>query len=1134
MDFCHLHLHTEFSLLDGFAKISELPSRLKDLGMSACAITDHGVMFGVVEFYKKLTANGIKPIIGCEVYVTEGELSEKNPEKRKLYHLILIAENDIGYRNLISLVSLGYTDGFYYKPRINRKAIKEKSEGLIALSGCIAGEVSRRFLDGDEKGARDAAKFYLETFGGSYFLELQDHGIKDERRVNKFLVSLGEELGIELVATNDVHYISKEDAKIHDVLLCIQTQSTVNESNRMKFQSSEFYLKSPEEMAEIFRYAPKAVSNTIKIAQRCNVKFEFGKYHLPKYELSPGINFGKKEYLRKLTYEGLLKRYGSVSKELEERADYELEIIEKMGFTDYFLIVRDFIHYAKINGIPVGPGRGSAAGSLISYAISITEIDPIKFNLLFERFLNPERISMPDIDVDFCFERREEVIQYVIKKYGEENVAQIATFGTMLAKGAIRDVARALAVPLYKADRLAKLVPAVLNITLEQALSQVPELKKLYDNDDETKKIVDTARAVEGMPRHVSTHAAGVVITKEPVTHYVPLVKTKDSIATEYNMTELEELGLLKMDFLGLRTLTVIHDAIKMSGENIDLEKIDDCDSKIFELFQKGETLGVFQFESEGMRAFLRELKPTTLEDLVAANSLYRPGPMSQIPKFIEGKHNPDSVSYIDPKLEPILNKTYGCIVWQEQVIEIFRDLAGFSMGRADLVRRAMSKKKMSVMEAERKVFIYGEGDIKGAVKNGVKESAADAIYDLMIDFANYAFNKSHSAAYSIVAYQTAYLKAYYPNEYMAALLTSMMGNIKQTAKYIAECKKMGLVVDNPDVQTSYGSFTVVDGKISFGLYAIKNVGTGFVEAIVKARNEGKFSDLENFLRRINKIDKTALNKRAVESLIFAGAFDKFGLTRAQLANSYEDLVESVHMDSRKNLPGQIGFFEDSSQFSVHREIPEYPMQYKLEKEKEMLGLYISGHPLDDYRARITVLSEYTAIQLLELLEDLSHTGLKDGELISIAGMISEKKMVITKKNETMAFLKIEDFTGEVEAIAFPKFYEKYSASLELNTPLLFKGRLMIESDSLKIAPAFVAPLEDYSSSSIVLKFSSKDDPLIEKVGEIVKRNIGETNVFLNYKDTHLTQKAKAKIKVDENSLSELLALLGKDFIELK
>ena len=895
--FVHLHVHTEYSLLDGSIKIKNLMARVKELGMESIAITDHGSMFGVIQFYKEAKNKGIKPILGSEVYIAMDKYTDREPKDKNQYHLVLLAETNEGYQNLMKIVSEGYVNGFYYKPRVDHSILRKYSKGIIALSACLGGEISQHILNNNVEKAKEIALTYKDIFGeNNFFIELQDYGLEEQRMVNRELIRISQETDIPLVATNDVHYLKKEDAVVHDVLLCIQTARTVDEEDRMKFPTNEFYLKSPEEMKNIFSDHLEALENTVKISHRCNVELDFDTLHLPEYKVPDG--YTNIEYLMKLCFEGLQERYKEITPEVKDRFEYEFNVITQMGYTDYFLIVWDFIKFAKDNDIMVGPGRGSSAGSIISYALKIIDIDPLEYGLIFERFLNPERVSMPDIDIDFCYERREEVIQYVIDKYGIDHVAQIVTFGTMAARGAIRDVGRAINMPYGQVDYIAKQIPMELGMTISKALEVNKVLRDTYEDDEEVENLIDLAKAVEGLPRHTSTHAAGVVISKEPVTNYVPLLRNGEAITTQFNMIELEELGLLKMDFLGLRTLTVIRDAVNLIKENhkikIDFNEISYEDPLVLEMFAKAETLGIFQFESPGMRAFLRELRPNVFENLIAANALFRPGPMNQIPQFVACKHDFSKIEYLHSRLIPILDMTYGCIVYQEQVMKIVRDMGGFTIGGADLVRRAMSKKKMDVMEKERKRFVYGETDengeviINGAIRNGIDEKAANKIYDLMIDFAKYAFPKAHSAAYAVVAYRTAYLKYYYPVEFMAALISSVMGNTNQVSLYIQECKRLGIDILSPDINESYNKFTVSQNKIRFGLSAVKNVGENFIKAIVKARESGRFKGFTDFIERIEKVDSSVMNKRAVESLIKCGAMDSLGANRAQLLSIFE------------------------------------------------------------------------------------------------------------------------------------------------------------------------------------------------------------------------------------------------------
>ncbi|MEC3791540.1 DNA polymerase III subunit alpha, partial [Clostridioides difficile] len=974
-DFAHLHVHTEYSLLDGFSRVKKLIKRAKELNMSSIAITDHGCMFGVIDFYKTAIKEGIKPIIGCEVYTAARGLRDKDPNYDKYQgHLVLLAKNMEGYKNLIKIVSISYVEGFYYKPRVDMEELKKHNKGIIALSACLAGDVARALMNRNYEKAKQFALDYRDIFGEeNFFLEIQDHNLPEQKEVNSGLVKLSKETGIPLVATNDVHYVNKEDSKIHDVLMCIQMGKTLNDPNRMRFGSDEFYLKSREEMEELFPYALEAIDNTVKIADMCNVEFDFNTIHLPKYDVPEG--YTPETYLRELCFNGLKERYDNPSNEILERLNYELDVIEKMGYVEYFLIVWDFINFSKENNIIVGPGRGSAAGSIVAYTLKITDIDPIKYSLLFERFLNPERISMPDIDIDFCYERREEVIDYVKRKYGDDHVAQIITFGTMGAKAAIRDVGRVLDIGYNKVDKVAKEIPFALGMTIDKALDTNPNLKELYDQDPETKEIINISKQIEGMLRHASTHAAGVVISKNPVDEYVPLYKHQDAITTQFTMTTLEELGLLKMDFLGLRTLTVIRDTldlieknrvIKNYTEKIDFSKMDYDDPKVYEMLSSGNTLGVFQLESAGMRSFMKQLKPDNFEDIVAGISLFRPGPMDSIPAYIKNKSNPKDVTYLHEKLKPIMEVTYGCLVYQEQVMQVVRDLGGYSYGRSDLVRRAMSKKKMDVMEEERQYFIHGKFDedgnieIAGCIRNGVEEEIANKIFDDMIDFARYAFNKSHAAAYGVLAYETAYLKTYYPVEFMAALITSVMGNTDKVVEYIRECKALEIDVLPPDINKSFSKFSVEGDNIRFGLAAVKNVGVNIINNIIAEReSNGLFVDLVDLVKRLDQKDT---NKRVIESLIKCGAFDNISENRASLMAGYESLLESVSMDRKKNVQGQISLFdafgdsEEDSDFQQIYSLPkrqEYEERERLNLEKEVLGMYVSGHPLSQFEKEL-------------------------------------------------------------------------------------------------------------------------------------------------------------------------------------
>lgn len=1113
--FVHLHVHTEYSLLDGANRIGELLDRVKELGMDTIAITDHGSMFGVVDFYKEAIKRDIKPILGCEVYISAGKYTEKNPREKAQYHLVLLAENNTGYLNLMKIVSEGYVNGFYYKPRVDYDVLRKYSEGIIGLSACLGGEVQKKILNGNLAGAKKVALEYKDIFGEeNFFLELQDHGIREQEFVNRELIKLSKDIDIPLVATNDIHYLKREDAKVHDVLLCVQTGKTVDEENRMRFPTSEFYLKSYDEMMDLFGDVSEAIDNTVLIGERCNVDMDFDTLHLPRYEVPE--DYTDVEYLKKLCIDGLNERYDEITREIEDRFEFEFNTIVDMGYTDYFLIVWDFIKYAKDNGIMVGPGRGSAAGSLVSYALGIIDIDPLKYGLIFERFLNPERVTMPDIDVDFCYERREEVIDYVVRKYGKDRVAQIVTFGTMAARGSIRDVGRALNMAYGQVDFIAKQIPMELGMTIDKALEVNRNLKQIYDEQEDIRELIDIARKVEGLPRHTSTHAAGVVISKEPITQYVPLSRNKDSITTQFTMTELEELGLLKMDFLGLRTLTVIRDAVKLIEENhkvkIDFSDFTYDDPKVYEMFSNAETLGIFQFESAGMRQFLKELKPNSFENIVAANSLFRPGPMDQIPRYIENKNDPSNIEYLHPKLKPILEVTYGCIVYQEQVMQIVRDIGGYSMGRADLVRRAMSKKKMDVMEEERKHFIYGkldengEVEIQGAIRNGVDEKSANIIYDEMISFAKYAFNKSHSAAYAVVAYRTAWLKYYYPVEFMAALITSVMGNTNSVSLYIQECKRLGIEILPPDVNESYGKFTVSNGKIRFGLMAVKNVGKALIETIVEARKEGPFKSFTEFCQRIETIDGTVMNKRAIESLIKSGAMESLGGNRAQFLAVFEKIMDGVHDDKKRNIQGQCSLFdsiEDKVSDDNLPDLKEFPEKNLLTMEKEKLGIYISGHPLTSYEEELKKISTNTTVELFQISDEISEemvdTSLRDGQKIVIGGIIVNKKNKITKNNNMMAFATLEDLYGIVEVIIFPATYEKYQKYIEEDSIVVVEGRLSIsEEDEPKIICESIKPLSKYRREKLYIKIEEGDfNTAFSNLKEIFEKYKGDVPVYV-------------------------------------
>ncbi|WP_456080918.1 DNA polymerase III subunit alpha [Mogibacterium diversum] len=1200
MAFTHLHVHSEYSLLDGMSKISKAPEYVKSLGMDSLAITDHGVMFGIIDFYKSCKKSGIKPIIGCEVYVAPRTRFDKDPDRdRNMNHLILLAENMIGYKNLTKLVSAAFTEGFYFKPRVDKELLREHSEGIICLSACLAGAIPRKILNGDYSGAKAEALELRDIFGkDNFYLEIQNHFLDDDKPATLGLVKLAEEIGAPLVATNDAHYIKRSDAKAHDVLLAIQTGSTVDDENRMRFANDEFYLKSESEMMELFPEHPEAIENSHKIAERCNVEFEFGEYHLPEFIPPEGMT--NKDYLRKLCYEGLERRYGSEALQdgstYRDRLESELEVIEKMGYVEYFLIVWDFIHYAKSNDIPVGPGRGSAAGSIVAYSLAITEIEPIKYNLIFERFLNPERVSMPDIDVDFCIDRRQEVIDYVVQKYGKDKVSQIITFGTLKAKAAVRDVGRALNASYAEADSIAKAIPAELGMTISKALDINRDLRARYETEPLVKNILDMSMAVEGMPRHSSTHAAGIVISKMPLDEYVPLYMSDKGLATQFNMTTIEELGLLKMDFLGLRNLTMINEAIQLIKENhgveIDFSKMDYDDPAVYEMISKGNTQGIFQLESAGMTEFMKNLNPSCFEDIVAGISLYRPGPMDSIPKYIENKKNPEKVKYVDPHLESILNVTYGCMVYQEQVMQIVRELGGYSFGRSDLVRRAMSKKKMSVMLEEKKYFIHGKDDsdgtpaIAGCVANGIPERAAEAIFDDMVSFAEYAFNKSHAAAYAVVSYETAYLKAHYPVEFMAALMSSVMGEPRHIAAYIRNCKELGIEVLPPSVLHSRRKFIAKDGKIRFGLLAIKNVGSGIVDAIVEGR---RGRDIDNLYDFIKSIEPSELNKKAIECLIKAGAMDEFTQNRAALLAISDDAVGAAQSSARRISKDQISLFQlDSDIMEDVKTAPELPNIKNFDKahllamEKEMMGVYLSGHPLDKYR---DLIDENITANTAEIFDsNLSGDGengsdfiddrssgtsrFNDGDTVIMAGMVGDLRRMITKSNQEMARLTIEDYFGVITAIVFPRDYAKAKYVLENDAIVAIKGTLSFKEDSdPEILVNKVTEIErisefkeqgrnDFNHTSMrnYSRSNVKTEPLREKQylklrvsqelsdllgnDEIQQRILGAVSAhrgdtdMLIYLPGQKPLKSANGVDIDENLLIELEQLLGKENVK--
>ncbi len=1155
MDFCHLHTHTEYSLLDGEASIKKLIARVKELGMTSCAITDHGSMYGVVDFYREAKAQGIHPVIGCEVYMAPRSRFEKVHDiDNKTSHLILLAQNQTGYKNLIKMVSSGYIDGFYYKPRIDFELLKENSEGIIALSACLAGEVPKAILNGNYDEAKKIVERYVNALGkDNYFLEIQDHGIAEQKRIIPEIIRLSQETGVGVVATNDIHYLKKEDAKYQDVLMCIQMEKTVDNPDRMRFETEEFYIKSPEEMADLFEYIPEAIENTAKIAKRCNVDFDFNTRHLPAYDVPDGMDAF--EYLTKLCNEGINKRYNPVPDELRERLEYELNVIKNMGFVDYFLIVWDFIHFAKNNGVTVGPGRGSAAGSIVSYALGITTVDPIKYGLIFERFLNPERVSMPDIDIDFAPEGRQKVIDYVVEKYGEGQVAQIITFGTMKAKLAIRDVGRALNIPYAEVDRVAKLVPFDLKMTIQKAIDISSELHALYENDPKIKELLDTSMALEGLPRHASTHAAGVVITSEPIVNYVPLQLNADNfITTQFTKDTVENLGLLKMDFLGLRNLTVIENAVniikKTRGIDIDIDNIDYNTREVYELISSGNTDGVFQLESAGMQSFMQELKPDSLEDVIAGIALYRPGPMEQIPRYIKSKKNPETIQYKHPLLKDILDVTYGCMVYQEQVLEIVRVLAGYSLGKADQMRRTISKKKADQMVIERKNFIYGsdDGEIPGCIKNGIDEATAISIFDEINDFANYAFNKSHAAAYAFVTYQTAYLKTFYPVEYMASLISSI-DDLDKINHYIANCKDMGIDRLPPDVNKSEDTFTVENGSIRFGLSAVKNVGRAMIINLVAERNEnGEFRSFADFVDRMTGRD---INKRAVEGLIACGAFDSMGIKRSQLLAVYERTLEGTAKQARDNVAGQMSLFDNADENTEMEfpDIPELDKKMLLKMEKQSTGLYFSGHPMEEYADKIRKLTKYNISDVLTSVHrddygnyHASEGGLKDGDMLLICAAIASRKNKTTRQNAQMAFVNLEDIYGSVECIVFPKVLSEYSTLLQEDNLVAVSARLSIrEDEEPKLLMQSALPLEEAIDSHkerkrLYIQLDTRNDENLKKVEESLAPYRGDMEVRLFFSDTKKMSSVPRRLWFNgtENAVLDLKNLFGEENIRIK
>ena len=1147
MAFTHLHVHTEYSLLDGSSKIGELAARAKELGMDSMAITDHGVMYGVIDFYRAARAAGIKPIIGCEVYVSPGSRFDRETVhgEDRYYHLVLLAENNTGYQNLMKIVSKGFVDGFYYKPRIDEEVMREYHEGIIALSACLAGEVPRYLEKGLYEEAKEAAKRHLEIFGeGNYFLELQDHGIPLQRQVNQGIMRLSKELNIPLVATNDCHYINADDWEAHDILLCIQTGKKVSDENRMRYEGGQYYVKSEEEMRQLFPYALEAIENTHKIAERCNVEIEFGVTKLPRFDVPDG--YDSWGYLNHLCDEGFALRYPDDDGTLRARLDYELGTIKSMGYVDYFLIVWDFINFAKSHGIAVGPGRGSAAGSIVAYCLKITDIDPIRYQLLFERFLNPERVSMPDIDVDFCYERRQEVIDYVVEKYGKDQVAQIVTFGTLAARGVIRDVGRVMDLPYSLCDQVSKMVPAELNITLDLALQKNPELKTLYESDEQVKKLIDMSKRLEGLPRHTSMHAAGVVISRTSIDEYVPLSRGADgTIVTQFTMTTLEELGLLKMDFLGLRTLTVIQDAVKMIekdyGVKLDLEHIDYDDKKVMDSLGTGKNEGVFQLESGGFKTFMKELKPTTLEDIIAGISLYRPGPMDFIPKYLKGKNDPESITYTCPQLEPILKPTYGCIVYQEQVMQIVRDLAGYTLGRSDLVRRAMSKKKAAVMAKERQNFVYGNAEegVKGCIANGIDEKTANQIYDDMTDFAKYAFNKSHAAAYAVVAYQTAFLKFYYPKEFMAALMTSVMDNTTKVSEYILACRNMGIPILPPDINEGYSGFSVSGNGIRYGLSAIKSVGRAVVDVIIAEReNGGLFKSLDDFVSRMSNKE---VNKRTLESFIKSGALDTLPGTRKQKLIVSGDLLESKAREKKTVMEGQLSFFdlapeEEKNNFQItFPNVGEYDKQTLLAFEKETIGIYVSGHPMEEYRELWE--KNVTAKTSDFVVDEDGKTVVEDNSNVVIGGMITSKKVKTTKTNQLMAFITIEDLVGTVEVLVFPKIYEKNRPSFTEENKVFVRGRASIGDDPVgKLICEEVIPFTDIPNE-LWLQFENQAfyESHIDDVMAALRDSDGKDRVIMYLKEERKMRRLSENwaVLAGPDLLGRLYRILGEKNVKV-
>lgn len=1148
MAFAHLHVHTEYSLLDGSNKIKEYVEKIKALGMTAGAITDHGVVYGVIDFYKAAREAGINPVLGCEVYVAPGSRLDREMVhgEDRYYHLVLLAENNTGYSNLMKIVSKGFVEGYYYKPRVDMEVLEKYHEGIIALSACLAGEVQRNLVRGMYEEAKEVAYRYERCFGkGNFFLELQDHGIPEQKLVNQQLLRMSQETGIELVATNDVHYTNAEDAEPHDILLCLQTGKKLADEDRMRYEGGQYYVKSEEEMKSLFPYALQALENTQKIADRCHVEIEFGHTKVPHFEVPEG--YDSWTYLNKLCHEGLDKRYGADAPKYLQKLDDELAVIKNMGYVDYFLIVWDFIHYAREHDIMVGPGRGSAAGSLVSYTTGITDIDPVRYNLIFERFLNPERVSMPDIDVDFCFERRQEVIDYVVEKYGKDCVTQIVTFGTLAARGVIRDVGRVMDLPYNFVDTIAKAIPNELGITIDKALMMNPELRGMYESDESVKKLIDMSRRLEGLPRHTSMHAAGVVISQKPMDEYVPLSRASDgTITTQFTMTTIEELGLLKMDFLGLRTLTVIQNAVRLaeksSGKKIDMNAIDYNDKKVLDSLGTGKTDGVFQLESAGMKNFMKELKPQSLEDVIAGISLYRPGPMDFIPAYIKGKDHPESITYDCPELEPILAPTYGCIVYQEQVMQIVRDLAGYTWGRSDLVRRAMSKKKGKVMEQERKNFVYGnpEENVPGCIARGIDEKVANKIYDNMIDFAKYAFNKSHAAAYAVVAYQTAYLKYYYPVEFMAALMTSVLDNTSKVSEYIYTCRQMGIAILPPDINEGEGGFSVSGQAIRYGLSAIKSIGRPVIDAIVEERKiRGPFTTLKDFITRLSGRE---VNKRTIENFIKAGALDGLEGNRRQKMMIYGSLLDTLNQEKKTTMAGQMTLFdiapeEDKAEYEIKLpNVEEYDKEVLLGFEKEVLGIYISGHPLEEYMERLKKNTNAVTTDFV-LDEETGTLKVSDGAKVRIGGMITDKVIKYTKSNKAMAFITLEDLVGTVEIIIFPKDYERYAKYLENDAKVFVEGRVTAEEDrNGKLICEKIISFDEVKRE-LWLQFPSKSD-FEEKEGALYGKMMDADGsehvvIYLAAEKQMKRLPENRNVAITKELLEELGNFLGKDNVKV-